>query len=80
MDRVVVCTVVMDRGVVCTFLVDWVVVSTVVVDWVVADALVDQGMAGGMVDWIVVGGARQINSSGLRLVWSLFQIWRMLEY
>ena len=80
MDRAVVGTVAMDQGVVCTFVVDWVVVSTVVVDWVVADALVDQGVAGRMVDWIVVGGVRLINSSGLRLVWSLFWIWRMLEY
>ena len=78
MDRVVVCTFVVDWVVVSTVVVDWVVVSTVVVDWVVADALVD--VVGGMVDWIVVGGARLTNSSGLRLVWSLFQIWRMLEY
>ena len=54
-----------------------VVVGTVVVDWVVPDALVDQGVAGGTVDWIVVGGLRLLNSSGLRLVRSLF--W-MLEY
>ena len=80
MDRAVVGTVAMDQGVVSAVVVDWVVVSAVVVDWVVADVLVDQGMEVGMVEWIVVGGARQINPSGLRLVWSLFQIWRMLEY
>ena len=80
MDRVVVGTSVVHWVVVCTFVVHWVVVSTVVVHWVVADVLVDQGVAGGMVDWIVAGGVRLINSSGLRLVWSLFQIWRMLEY
>ena len=67
MDQVVVGTVAMDRG----------VVSTVVVDWVVPDALVDQGVLGGTVDWIVAGGLRLLNSSGLRLVQSLF--W-MLEY
>ena len=56
---------------------DRVVVGTVVVDWVVPDALVDQGVPGGTVDWIVAGGLRLLNSSGLRLVRSLF--W-MLEY
>ena len=92
MDRVVAGTVAMDRGVVCTFVVHWVVVGTVVVvhwvvvgtvvvvHWVVVDVVVDQGVPGGMVDLIVVGGVRQINPSVLTLVWSLFQIWRMLEY
>ena len=62
----------MDQVVVGTVAMDQGVVSAVVVDWVVVSAVV--------VDWIVVGGARQINPSGLILVWSLFQIWRMLEY
>ena len=61
----------MDQVVVGTVAMDQGVVS-VVVDWVVVSAVV--------VDWIVVGGARQINPSGLILAWSLFQIWRMLEY
>ena len=51
---------------------DQVVVGTVAMDQGVVSAVV--------VDWIVVGGARQINPSGLILAWSLFQIWRMLEY
>ena len=72
MDQVVVGTVAIDWVVVGAVVVDWVVVSAVVVDWVVVSAVV--------VDWIVVGGARQINPSGLILAWSLFQIWRMLEY
>ena len=67
----------MDQVVVGTVAMDWVVVSTVVVDWVVPDALVDQGVPGGTVDWIVAGGLRLLNSSGLRLVRSLF--WT-LEY
>ena len=62
----------MDQVVVGTVAMDQGVVSAVVVDWVVVSAVV--------VDWIVVGGARQINPSGLILAWSLFQIWRMLEY
>ena len=62
----------MDQVVVGTVAMDQGVVSVVVVDWVVVSAVV--------VDWIVVGGARQINPSGLILAWSLFQIWRMLEY
>ena len=72
MDWVVVGTVAIDRGVVGTVVVHWVVVSTVVVRWVVVDVVVDQGVAGGMVDWIVAGGVRLINPSVLRLVWSLF--------
>ena len=62
-------------------MVDQVVVGTVVVDQVVVGTVVvDRVVAGGMVDWIVVGGVRLINPSGLRFVWSLFQIWRMLDY
>ena len=71
----------MDRVVVGTVVVHWVVVYTVVVHWVVVCTfVVDRVVAGRMVDWIVVGGVRLINLSVLRLVWSLFWIWRMLEY
>ena len=91
MDRGVVCTFVVHWVVVGTVVVvHWVVVGTVevvhwvvvdvVVHWVVVDVVVDQGVPGGMVDLIVVGGVKQINPSVLRLVWSLFQIWKMLEY
>ena len=77
---VVVGTVVVVHWVVVDVVVHWVVVGTVVVHWVVVDVVVDQGVPGGMVDLIVVGGVKQINPSVLRLVWSLFQIWKMLEY